>query len=413
MFLVGLLLRQIIQKGTLEIIDAGGRLHRFGDGTDPKVTIRAHKRLFPWRLAFSPSMTLGESYMDGSLTVENGGHISDFLALISENVGNAGYPKFNKFFMAVDTLFRRIQQFNPIARAQRNVAHHYDLSGGLYELFLDPDKQYSCAYFETPDTSLATAQEDKKHHIAAKLLLGEGQRVLDIGSGWGGLGLYLARRFQARVTGITLSEEQYKISNQRAAEENLSRNAEFQLRDYRTLEGEFDRIVSVGMFEHVGVNHYRAFFQKLKDLLAADGVALLHTIGRKGRPVSTDRWVRKYLFPGGCIPALSEITPAIEKAGLLVTDVEVLGPHYAETLRAWQKNFQANRNQALEIYDERFCRMWEYYLASSEIAFRHLDMTVFQIQLALRQDAVPMSRNYIALTESALKNPKADSSRAA
>ena len=405
--------RRVIAKGTLEVTDHRGRLHVIGDGTDPKTSIRITDPWFAVKLAISPSLTIGEGYMDGTLTINNGGTIYDFLEVLLINVGGGGYPLINRIFMALDSLLRRIQQFNPASRSQRNVAHHYDLSGGLYELFLDPDKQYSCAYFDTPASDLATAQEDKKHHIAAKLLLNEGSRVLDIGSGWGGLGLYMARNFGARVIGITLSEEQHKISNQRARENNLEDCAEFRLHDYRTLEGKFDRIVSVGMFEHVGAVHYKAYFRKIKDLLTEDGVALLHTIGRSGRPASTDAWTRKYIFPGGSIPSLSETTPAIENAGLVVTDMEFLGRHYAETLRHWQKNFQANREKVREIYDERFCRMWEYYLAGSEASFRYLGLTVFQIQLARRHDAVPMTRGYIAATESELKNLKSDSQRAA
>jgi cyclopropane-fatty-acyl-phospholipid synthase len=410
---VDFVLRRVVARGTLEVTDHRGRRHVIGDGGDPKVSIRILDRWFATKLALSPSMTLGESYMNGSLIIEKGGRIYDLLEILRFNVGDAGYPLINRIFMAMDKLFRGVQQFNPIGRSQRNVAQHYNLSGGLYELFLDPDKQYSCAYFETPDTSLAAAQEDKKHHIAAKLLLNEGARVLDIGSGWGGLGLYLARNFGAHVTGITLSEEQHQVSNQRAQKDNLAGIAAFHLRDYRTLEDEFDRIVSVGMFEHVGANHYRTYFGKIRALLAEDGVALLHTIGRSGSQSSTDIWIRKYIFPGGSIPTLSETAPAIENAGLVITDIEFLGRHYAETLRAWQNNFLANRDRVREIYDERFCRMWEYYLAGSEAAFRYLDLTVFQFQLARRTDAVPMTRNYISDTEAALKNPKSDSARAA
>ena len=315
--------------------------------------------------------------------------------------------------MVLSTLIRRFQQFNPAGCSQTNVAHHYDLESGLYELFLDPDKQYSCAYFGTPETELVQAQEDKKHHIAAKLLLDKDLRVLDIGSGWGGLGLYIARRFGTRVTGITLSKEQQNISNQRALAGNLAECVQFQLQDYRSLEGEFDRIVSVGMFEHVGNNHYRKFFGKLSTLLAEDGVGLLQTIGRSHGPAATDAWIRKYILPGGSIPALSEIAPAIEKAGLVVTDLEFLGPHYAETLCQWQNNFQENRSKVRDIYDERFCRMWEFYLAGSEIAFRYLGLTVFQIQLALRHGSVPTTRDYIVRAESKLKNTNFGDRRAA
>ncbi|MBT4118855.1 MAG: class I SAM-dependent methyltransferase [Rhodospirillaceae bacterium] len=410
---IDFVLRRIIAKGTLEVTDHRGRRHVIGDGTDPKVSIRITDKWFATKLALSPSVTIGESYMDGTLKLTNDASIYNFLEILLMNVGGGDYPLINRIFMALDTMFRRLQQFNPARRSKANVAHHYDLSGGLYELFLDPDKQYSCAYFDTPESDLATAQEDKKYHIAAKLLLDKGLRVLDIGSGWGGLGLYLAHQFGACVTGITLSEEQHKISNQRAQENNLQDCAEFRLHDYRTLEGEFDRIVSVGMFEHVGAGHYQAFFDKIRNLLTEDGVALLHTIGRSGPPLSTDAWTRKYIFPGGSMPSLSDTAPAIEKAGLVVTDIEFLGRHYAETLRHWQINFRANRNKVRDIYDERFCRMWEYYLAGAEASFRYLGLTVFQIQLARRQDAVPMTRDYIAETEAKLKNPRSERQRAA
>ena len=299
-------------------------------------------------------------------------------------------------------LFRGLSQYNPAGAAQCHAAHHYDLSDTLYDLFLDQDRQYSCAYFLSPDDSLEEAQAQKKRHIAAKLLLKPGCRVLDIGSGWGGLALYLASLTGAEVTGITLSEEQVKAARRRAAEAGLSDRVRFHLRDYRDEHGSYDRIVSVGMFEHVGVNHFKTFFRQVKDLLNDDGVALLHSIGRAEGPGITNPWIRKHIFPGGYSPALSEVVPVIEKTGLFVTDIEVLRLHYAETLKEWRRRFNANRTRIAEIHDERFCRMWEFYLAGAEAAFRHNGQIVFQIQLAKRQDAVPLTRDYITDGERAL-----------
>ena len=300
-------------------------------------------------------------------------------------------------------LWRRLQQFNPPRRARRNVAHHYDLDGRLYSLFLDADRQYSCAYFEAPDVSLDDAQLAKKRHLAAKLLTRPGVKVLDIGSGWGGLGLYLAEMCGARVTGITLSEEQHSASNARAAEKGLAARCEFRLEDYRDLGERFDRIVSVGMFEHVGVGFYDAFFRKCAELIEDDGIILLHAIGRSEGPNITNPFIAKYIFPGGYIPALSEVLPAVERAGLLVTDIEILRLHYAETLKAWRERFLAHRDDAKRIYDPRFLRMWEFYLAASEMAFRLSTMMVFQLQLTKRQGVVPVTRDYIVREERRLR----------
>ena len=289
------------------------------------------------------------------------------------------------------------------AARSTNVAHHYDLDGRLYSLFLDADKQYSCAYFETPDASLDEAQLAKKRHLAAKLLVKPGDRVLDIGSGWGGLGLYLAEMTGADVTGVTLSTEQLQVSNARAAEKNLTQSAKFLLEDYRDIPGPFDRIVSVGMFEHVGVDFYEAYFRRCAELLADDGVMVLHSIGRSDPPDVTNPWIAKYIFPGGYIPALSEVIPVIEKAGLLVCDIEILRLHYAETLKAWRERFMARRDEAVRLYDERFARMWEFYLAASEMSFRKQNLMNFQIQITKRQGVVPMTRDYIAHEEAKLR----------
>ena len=406
MFPAAPLFRRLFQEGSVEVVDANGALHRFGDGTPPTVRIRFHDGLTPWKLLIAPSMTLGEGYMDGKITVENA-HIYDFLELATRNMRRIGSLPLSLTAENLSKVVRYIQQFNFARRARRNVAHHYDLSRQLFELFLDSDRQYSCAYFDRPDDDIETAQINKKRHLAAKLLLADGQRVLDIGCGWGGLGLYLAKKFDLHVTGITLSEEQHAVANERALNERMAGRATFDLRDYREQTGTFDRIVSVGMFEHVGIPYYQTFFDKVRDLLKDDGVMLLHTIGRSGRPSVTDPWIRKYIFPGGYIPALSEVMPAIEDAGLTVTDIEFIGPHYAETLRAWQNRFQANRDKVKALYDERFCRMWEYYLAGSEVSFRHMGLTLFQIQMVKNRESVPMTRDYIAELEKSIESARA------
>jgi cyclopropane-fatty-acyl-phospholipid synthase len=321
----------------------------------------------------------------------------DFLFITTLNEPNLQALPFYRTFDSIGHFGRLIQQFNPVSRARQNAAHHYDLSRTLYALFLDSDLQYSCAYFNTPGQSLEAAQRNKKCHIAAKLLLDRpGLRVLDIGCGWGGLALYLAAETGARVTGISLSEEQVKLARERAAKEGLSGKVQFHLRDYRLEEAQYDRIVSVGMFEHVGAPHYPAFFRKVRNLLAPDGIALLHSIGRSDGPGITNPWLRKYIFPGGYSPALSEVLSVVERQGLFVTDIEILRLHYAETLRAWRERFAANREQIKGLYDDRFYRMWEFYLAGAELAFRNQGHMVFQMQLARDQEAVPLTRDYIS-----------------
>ncbi len=392
--LLSRLLRNRFRTGRLEIIDARGRRHVFGNDPEPRIVLRFHDRALGHRLFFAYDPGLGEAYMDGRLSIEEG-DVYGLLELCAANLATIEGHWLHRCRGALELLVRRLGHFNPASRSRRNVAHHYDLSGRLYELFLDADRQYSCAYFGQPDFSLEEAQEAKKRRLAAKLLLTPGQRVLDIGSGWGGLGLHLARESGARVVGVTLSEEQHRVSRQRAAAAGLGDRVDFQLQDYRSLEGSFDRIVSVGMFEHVGTRHYPAFFAKCRDLLSDDGVALLHTIGRAGGPASTSPWTRKYIFPGGYSPALSEVVPVIERSGLVITDIEVLRLHYAETLRAWRQRLAQNRDEVMELYDKRFLRMWEFYLAASEAMFRYGGHLVFQIQFAKRQDAVPITRAYL------------------
>lgn len=338
--------------------------------------------------------------MDGTFIVEHGS-LADALAIL---MGQPEVlPRWAKLRWWLRYLARHAQQFNLRSRSKNNVAHHYDLDGRLYSLFLDSDKQYSCAYFETPDSSLEEAQLAKKRHVSAKLLVEPGNRVLDIGSGWGGLGLYLAEMTGADVTGVTLSTEQLQVSNARAAEKNLTRSARFLLQDYRDIPGPFDRIISVGMFEHVGVDFYETYFQHCAELLTDDGVMVLHSIGRSDPPDATNPWIAKYIFPGGYIPALSEVIPVIEHVGLLVCDIEILRLHYAETLKLWRERFMAQRDEAVRLYDERFARMWEFYLAASEMAFRKQNLMNFQIQITKRQGVVPMTRDYITHEEARLR----------
>jgi cyclopropane-fatty-acyl-phospholipid synthase len=398
--LVGRLLGSFIRYGTLRITTASGHTLTLGDGTGQPVAVRIADRATQWALLLDPELKLGEAYMDGSLVLEQG-TIADLLALLLKQ--DRRPPTWARPQWLLRYLWRRLQQFNPRGRAQRNVAHHYDLDDRLYSFFLDADRQYSCAYFETPDMSLDDAQLAKKRHIAAKLLVRPGHRVLDIGSGWGGLALYLAETCGAEVEGITLSSEQLAASRARAEERGLSARATFHLKDYRDAAGRFDRLVSVGMFEHVGVGFYDTFFRKCAELLADDGVMLLHAIGRSEGPGITNPWIAKYIFPGGYIPALSEVLPAVERSGLLVTDIEILRMHYAETLKAWRERFLARREEVERMYDARFCRMWEFYLASAEMAFREQAMMVFQIQLTKRQGVVPITRDYIAREEAHLR----------
>lgn len=391
----------VIRRGTLRVTTAHGRIFTVGDGTGRPLAVRFRNAATEIAILLDPDLRLGEAYMDGTFVVEEGS-IADFLALALAQDGRA-FPRWMWPQWIIRFLQRRFQQFNGRDRSRRNVAHHYDLDGRLYSLFLDPDRQYSCGYFESPDQSLDDAQLAKKRHLAAKLLVRPNCRVLDIGCGWGGLALYLAEICGAQTVGITLSEEQLGFARVRAAEKGLSNSVKFRLQDYRDVPGQFDRVVSVGMFEHVGVGFYDAFFQKIASLLADDGVFLLHSIGRSDPPGITNPWIARYIFPGGYIPALSEVLPAIERAGLLITDIEILRLHYADTLKAWRERFLARSDEVERLYGARFVRLWEFYLAASEIAFRQEAMMVFQIQMTKRQEVVPVTRDYVAREEARLR----------
>ncbi len=397
------LVSKLIKFGNLKVTGVNGTTRTYGDGQGSLVHLAVRRKGAEMAIALDPELALPEAYMDGDLDIVEG-NLLDLLKIIFMNGGGAGEATlWTKTIDQIRQGLKRLQQINSPTRSRENVHRHYDLSGELYRLFLDPDLQYSCAYFETPDETLDEAQLAKKRHIAAKLEIKPGQRILDIGCGWGGFGLYLAKHFGADVTGVTLSEEQYAVAKTRAREAGLEDRAHFELMDYRNVEGPFDRIVSVGMFEHVGLNHFATFFDKCASLLKEDGVMLLHTIGRTGKPVSTSPFIRKHIFPGGYIPALSEVMPTIERTSLGITDVEILRLHYAETLKNWRERFQAHREEAKAIYDERFCRMWEFYLAGSEASFRWGELVNFQIQLSKKNDAVPMTRDYIAAAETELK----------
>jgi cyclopropane-fatty-acyl-phospholipid synthase len=393
-------LSRFIRRGAMTVTTASGESFTCGDGTGDPVAVRFLTHEAERRILLNPELALGEAYMDGSFVVEQGS-LADVLGILFDQPDIL--PDWAKVRWWARFLIRHAKQFNLRRRSRDNVAHHYDLDGRLYSLFLDSDRQYSCAYFETPDASLDDAQLAKERHLAAKLLIRRGDRVLDIGSGWGGLGIYLAEMTGADVTGVTLSTEQLQVSNARAAEKNLSRSARFLLQDYRDVTGPFDRIVSVGMFEHVGVDFYETYFKRCAELLTDDGVMLLHSIGRSTGPDVTSPWITKYIFPGGYIPALSEVFPAIERSGLLVCDTEILRLHYAETLKAWRERFLAHREEAARLYDQRFVRMWQFYLAASEMSFRKQNFMNLQIQLAKRQGVVPMTRDYITREEGRLR----------
>lgn len=394
-------LRKILREGDLTVRLPGGAVLKLGDGSGPAIALAVTSRMWTARIAINPALHLGEAYMEGGLVLE-AGELHELVDLIGRNAKHRPLKRAGR--LARWWLDRRLQA-NARASARRNVAHHYDLSLDLYRRFLDEDLQYSCAYFIRPDDSLEEAQRAKKRHLAAKLLLRPGLEVLDIGCGWGGLALSLAQETGVTVDGITLSTEQLATAQARAEANGLSERARFALIDYRDVQGPYDRIVSVGMFEHVGRPNFQAYFDQVARLLKDDGVAVIHSIGRMEGPAFTQPWVAKYIFPGGYIPALSEVMPCVERAGLIVTDVEVLRLHYAETLRCWRERFQARRDEVARLYDERFCRMWEFYLCISELAFRHRGHMVFQLQVSKSLETVPVTRDYIGQAEQRMAKP--------
>ncbi len=387
------ILSKVIKKGNLTWTQHNGSSYHYGDGTGDQIKIRTTKDFSEIKLLLNPSLYFGESYMSGSLVIEEG-QIHDLLMLLFSNSKIDVDHWINDLSKYIRYLFSKFHIGNYLSKSKNNVAHHYDLSDRLYELFLDEDRQYSCAYFNSPNDTLEQAQTNKKQLIAKKLLLEKGHNVLDIGCGWGGMASFLSNHFEVKVKGITLSEEQIQYAHKRIKSESLQ-NVEYKLEDYRNVNEKYDRIVSVGMFEHVGTKYYQEFFNKIYDLLNDTGVALIHTIGRLSEPSTNDPWIEKYIFPGGYIPALSEIVSKIERSGLSMTDIQVLKFHYAETLKRWRYNFYDNIDKVKEIYDEKFCRMWDFYLSSSQASFEESTLVVFQIQLSKDKKIVPDKRDYM------------------
>jgi len=394
MFPLSHMMKSFVRVGTLKIIDADGKVHVFSGQPGPNVTMRLSDRSLYYKLVFNPELNAGEAYMDGRMSFEDS-TLRDFLTLFSLNrLSLSSYP-LQKVLRRVSRMFKKGQQANPIGKAQQNVAHHYDLGNDFYKLFLDEGLQYSCAYFTNDDNTLEQAQRNKLRLLAAKLNLSPGLKILDIGCGWGDLALYLARLADVEVVGVTLSKEQFELANARARKAGLDNRVRFELKDYRKVEDRFDRIVSVGMFEHVGVHHYGEFFGKINELMDDDGLALIHSIGHMSPPGTASPWLRKYIFPGAYSPALSEVFEVVEQNSLWVTDLEFLRLHYAKTLAHWAQRFEANRDKVEAMYDARFARMWEFYLISAEMMFRTGSQLVFHMQLARKRDAVPIVRDYI------------------
>lgn len=398
MWLLDRLLRRAMTNGALELTTHDGQHHRYGDPAAEAVRIRLTDEATPGRIARNPALGAGEAYVDGRLIVESG----DVLHLLDLISGNLRWDRSNALRVALwnqQRLAARWDELNARARSKRNVAHHYDLSDALYDLFLDEERQYSCAYFHEdnrgPDSDLGRAQRDKLDHIAKKLCLKPGLRVLDIGCGWGGMARHIHKLSGADVLGVTLSEEQLRYARAKAQELGIADKVRYELMDYRDVQGPFDRIVSVGMFEHVGRPNYGTYFDTVAKLLTEDGIALIHTIGRAGGPGATDPWTAKYIFPGGYTPAYSELAKHIERAWLWPTDIEVWRMHYAWTLEHWLKRCRARKAEIVALYDERFFRMWEFYLAGAIMAFRHDDHLVWQIQLSRKRDSVPLNRDYL------------------
>ncbi len=395
MFPLSHMMKSFIRKGCLTVIDAEGKRHVFKGIPGPQVTMRLTDRKLYRTLVFNAELAAGEAYMDGTMRFEEGSTLRDFLTLFSVNRLSLGSYPIQKVLRAIKMRFRKRQQSNRKGQAQQNVAHHYDLGNDFYKLFLDENMLYSCAYFREQGETLEQAQRNKLRLLASKLGLKPGMKVLDIGCGWGDLALYLAALEDVDVLGVTLSSEQQVLASQRAVKAGLAERVRFELKDYRDVEGSFDRIVSVGMFEHVGVHHYDEFFKKLNALMPDDGLALLHSIGHMSPPGMASPWLRKYIFPGAYSPALSEVFEVVERNSLWVTDLEFLRVHYATTLAHWAARFEANREKVVALYDERFARMWEFYLISAEMMFRTGSQLVFHMQLSRSRDAAPIVRDYI------------------
>jgi cyclopropane-fatty-acyl-phospholipid synthase len=394
----------LIKRGELTVIDPAGKAHRFG-APDPElkpVTVRLKDRKVAFQIARDPTLGAIETWMDDRLVLEQG-EIIDLILIIRRNRRWEERTRPNEFLKKTGKLRHALSTLNWKSRSLKNVVHHYDIGNDLYRLFLDPDMQYSCAYFTDPRNSIEQAQLDKKAHIASKMLLKPGQKVLDIGCGWGGLALYLNRVADVDVLGVTLSKEQLAVARQRAEEAGVSDRVKFELCDYRDVTGQFDRIVSIGMFEHLGTAHFPIFFRKIRELLHPEGAALVHTMGRMGKPGTTDRFMQKYIFPGGYLPALSEIVSASERERLIMSDCEALRLHYVYTLRAWYETFKTRHDEIVALYDERFYRLYLFYLAASMTMFTDGAMVVYQLQYLRSRYAAPITRNYMIEDEERLR----------
>ena len=388
-------LNRLFKKDGFVLVDANSKKYIIGSPNKLNpITLKLLEKKLHYKLLFYPDLYFGEEYANGNIKIENG-TLTDFLNLALMNLGRSEFNFFSQLFNKLRGSYRYLTNFNFIKKSKMNVAHHYDISDDLYNLFLDSKKQYSCAYFKDENDSLETAQNNKINHIIKKLNIKPNQKVLDIGSGWGSLAIDIAKTAQCEVTGITLSKNQLNYSIKKAKELNLENQVNFKLMDYRQLNEKFDKIVSVGMFEHVGRKFYKRFFLQINKLLNDEGVALIHTIGSVNPPRDPHPWITKYIFPGGYTPSMSEVTSSVEKSGLIVTDIEVLRMHYSHTLRHWKERFLANKSKVIEMFDEKFFRMWEFYLTSCEISFKWGDQVVYQFQLTKNYTSIPMTRDYI------------------
>ncbi len=387
--------KDLFKEDGFVLVDANANEHIIGNPIKKNhIKIKLLDKSLHYKLLFLPELYFGEAYADGSILIENG-TLTDFLDIAMKNIGRRNANVYSKIINKILGTYRYLTNFNIISKSKKNVAHHYDISEKLYDMFLDSNRQYSCGYFKNENETLENAQKNKMDHIIKKLNLKQNQRVLDIGSGWGTLAIEIARKNQCEVLGITLSENQLEHSIKKAKELNLENQVDFKLMDYRELNEKFDRIVSVGMFEHVGKRFYNTYFNKVSKLLKNDGIALIHTIGSVESPRDPHPWISKYIFPGGYTPSLSELALPIEKSGLIISDLEVLRMHYSHTLRNWKERFLGKKEEVLQMFDEKFFRMWEFYLTGCEMAFKWGDQVVFQLQLSKELTAAPNTRDYI------------------
>ena len=388
-------LNSVFKKDGFILVDANSKNYIIGNPkSENPIKLRILNKNLHYKLLFHPDLYFGEAYMNGEITIENG-TLTDFLDLSLMNFGRGNLNFFSYLINKFRGSYRYLTNFNFIKKSKSNVSHHYDISEDLYNLFLDPKRQYSCAYFKNETDSLETAQNNKIQHIIKKLNIKPNQKVLDIGCGWGSLAIDIAKSANCEVTGITLSENQFATASKRAQEEGLSEKVSFQIQDYRNEIYKYDRIVSVGMFEHVGIKYFREYLKKTYKLLKENGVFLLHTIGQRGIPTATSPWIRKYIFPGGYIPSLSDIVNETQKLNINITDIEILRMHYAHTLSHWYKNVQKNKDKIIDMFDTRFYRMWEFYLLASKYSFVNMGNIVFQIQIAKNINNLPLTRNYM------------------